>query len=229
MRRNVVTEAGKQVLVVLLGFIPFVSPAQHVSWEFGLSGGAAYNFHTPLDIIQSGQKPLSLHAHYITEPFKSPFYYTVALAHYKSDRGIALKLTHHKLILENLIPEIQRFSITDGFNLLTINRIWVMKALDCSIGAGVVITHPESTIRNRPFPENKGILQQGYYLSGPTIEAALRKRYFFADSWFISAEGRATASYVEVPVFDGHARVSNLALHGLFGVGYAFNRQVNPR
>lgn len=208
--------------IFLLSVFPFISMAQNRIREIGLSGGTAYNFPMPLIIRQNGEKPIAFRASYKTEPLRSPFYYGIKLTSYKERKGTELKLTHHKLILSNLTSEIQRFSITDGFNLLTINRIWFEEGFAWSLGGGLVITHPESTIRNKPFPENKGILSSGYYVSGPTFEAAVHKRYFFAQRWFLSGEGRATASFVQVPVFDGHASVTNIALHILFGVGFQF-------
>jgi hypothetical protein len=144
------------------------------------------------------------------------------LSSVKGKNGIECKLTHHKIILKNLPPEIQRFSITDGFNLLTLNHLWIKSGFALSVGGGIVITHPESTVRNEVFPENNGIFNEGYYVSGPTIEAALQKHIFFTPNWFVSGEGRTTAAYVKVPVAQGHARLGNIALHVLVGVGYRF-------
>ncbi|ARS34704.1 hypothetical protein CA264_04205 [Pontibacter actiniarum] len=189
-----------------------------------VAGGAAYNFRTPLHIKQRNAQNIEIDADYRTEPFTPPVYYDIRVSTWQSDRGWELKFTHHKLILDNTPPEVQRFSITNGYNFLTLNRLWQSKGLTWSAGAGLVITHPESTIRNVPYPENKGIFNKGYYISGPALEAALAKRYFFADRWFILAEGRITASYVEVPVADGEAQVTSLALHGLLGLGFRFNR-----
>jgi hypothetical protein len=211
-----------RLFVILLFICPLVSEAQNRTWKIGLSGGAVYNFRTPLNIRQDGQPLISLKARYKTDPFRAPFYYSIKLGSYKGQKGTEVKLTHHKLILKNLSPDVQRFSVTDGFNLLTINHVWLRQGFAWSLGAGIVITHPESTIRNRPFPENKGILNDGYYISGPTIEAALHKEYSFSKHWFVSGEARATAAYVRVPVVGGNARVPNATLHVLGGLGYVF-------
>ncbi len=200
--------------------LPLGCLAQNRTWEVSIAGGAVHNFKTPLRIHQSDLETIKLDAKYRTEPFNPPVYYDIRVSTMQREKGWELKFTHHKLILDNLPPEVQRFSITDGFNLLTINRLWLYKGMIWSLGGGVVITHPESTIRNKPFNENKGILNKGYYISGPTVEAALAKRIYFAEKWFLLGEGRATASYVQVPVVDGDAKVSNVALHILFGVGY---------
>lgn len=40
-------------------------------------------------------------------------------------------------------------------------------------------------------------------------------------------EGRATASYVQVPVANGHANVTNAALHFLVGIGFRINNNTS--
>ncbi|RDV16765.1 hypothetical protein DXT99_03010 [Pontibacter diazotrophicus] len=214
--------------VLLLAMMPLLSLGQERSWEIGIAGGAVHNFRSPLRIQQADAAPIRLMADYRTEPFTPPIYYDVRLSSLKEEKGWELKFTHHKLILHNNPPEVQRLSITDGFNLLTINRLWQIKGLTWSAGAGIVITHPESTIRNKPFPENRGIFHKGYYISGPTVEAAVAKRYYFSERWFAFCEGRVTASYVQVPVVDGHARVTNAAVHLLFGAGMRLNKIKQP-
>jgi len=210
--------------LLILALFPFLSPAQDRSWEGAVAGGAAHNFHTPLHITQRNAEKIELEAAYRTEPFKPPVYYDIRISTWHQAKGWELKFTHHKLILENLPPQVQRFSITDGFNLLTLNRLWLVQGLTFSAGVGLVITHPESTIRQQPYPENKGLFNKGYYISGPTLEAAIAKRYYFASRWFLLGEGRLTASYVEVPVADGEASVSNVALHGLLGIGMRLSK-----
>ncbi|GAB3539218.1 hypothetical protein GCM10027443_35470 [Pontibacter brevis] len=203
----------------------FGSLAQERHWEVGIAGGVAHNLKTPLSIRQADATPIRLSANYRTEPFTPPVYYDVRVSSWKAGKGWELKFTHHKLILQNKPPEVQRFSITDGFNLLTLNRLWQKKGLTLSAGGGIVITHPESTVRNKPFPESRGILNKGYYVSGPTLEAAVSKRLYFAARWFAFCEGRASASYVQVPVADGHARVTNAAVHLLFGAGMRLGKK----
>ncbi|MDX5480557.1 MAG: hypothetical protein LPK07_02635 [Hymenobacteraceae bacterium] len=206
-------------VVIVLTLLPLVCDGQTRTWEVAVAGGAAHNFRTPLHISQQDAEKIRTDAQYRTEPLNSPVYYDIRVSSWHGSKGWELKFTHHKLILDNPPPEVQRFSITDGFNLLTLNRLWQLHGLTFSAGAGFVVTHPESTIRNKPHLENKGILHKGYYISGPTVEAAIAKRHYFAGRWFILGEGRLSASYVKVPVADGEARLSNIALHGLLGVG----------
>lgn len=210
----------KRLLFVIWLFQIRVGMAQSRTWELGVLGGVTYNLPTSLKIYQEDLPAIKLKAQYITEPFQPPVYYDIRLSRWQDEKGWGLKFTHHKLILTNLPPEVQRFSITDGFNLLTFNRLWKTHGLILSAGAGVVITHPESTIRNKPFPENQGLFRDGYYISGPTAEMAIAKQYYFAPRWFVLGETRLTGSWVRVPITDGHADVTNVSLHLLAGVGF---------
>ncbi|WP_018478519.1 hypothetical protein [Pontibacter roseus] len=215
---------GSICLRCWLLLLPLICEGQSRHWEVAVSGGTVRNVKTPLHIEQDDFEDIQLDARYRTEPFNPPVYYDIRVSSWREAKGWELKLTHHKLILKNLTPDIQRFSITDGFNLLTLNRLWHLKGFTWSAGGGIVITHPESTIRNRAFPENNGILNKGYYVSGPTIEAAVAKRYYFAERWFVLGEGRATFSYVQVPIADGKAKVTNAAAHALVGIGYRLSK-----
>lgn len=209
------------LLLAMLGLrMDQVSYGQGRTWEIGLAGGAVYNIPTHLAIRQGEYPGIYLAARYRTEPFSPPVYYDTRISTWQNKKGWSLKFTHHKLILSDLPAGVQRFSITDGFNLLTANRLWEVSGFTWSVGAGIVITHPESTIRHQAFPENRGIFNKGYYLSGPTVEAAVARRYFWHERWFVIGEGRVTGSYARVPVANGRATVTNAALHALIGLGF---------
>lgn len=198
--------------------------AQIRYWEASIAPGVVYNFPTRLGIMQ-GNSPIKFTAHYRTDPFKSPFYYDLRLATWKGDKGFAAKFTHHKLILKNRPTDVQLFSIDNGYNLFTINRMYFKRGFIWSFGAGVVITHPESIIRQQTFPENKGMLSSGYFVSGPTAELALARKHFIYKRLYAFGEGRLTGSYVQVPVAHGWASVPNAAIHFVAGLGYEFHGQ----
>jgi len=52
------------------------------------------------------------------------------------------------------------------------------------LGAGAVLTHPESTIRGMAFDESQGMFNQGYYFSGAAVQAALGKHLFLWKNLF---------------------------------------------
>jgi len=199
--------------------VPGVTQAETLSVQ--ISGGAAHNFRLPLVIRQDGEDNLRLNADFDTKPFETPMYYAARIGWW-SDRGAwELEMVHHKLTLTNNPPEVEHFSITHGFNLLTVNRAWKNPWFIWRAGAGVVITHPESTIRGKSFDQSGGIAD-GYHLSGPTAQIAAEKRLYVYKGLFVSVEGKWTLSWVHVPVKDGSADLWNSALHGLAGVGIDF-------
>ena len=87
-----------------------------------------------------------------------------------------LELVHHKLYLQNPPPEVQAFQITHGFNFITLNRRWPVYGFGLRAGAGIVLAHPQTTIRGRAFPENGGAFGLGWYVSGPAAQVGLERR-----------------------------------------------------
>lgn len=211
----------RNIFILLAGiFITTYTWAQDVKWIIMARGGSAYNFKTPLIIKQNEHKNIRMTAEYATRPFATPPYYDLHVVRWDQTKGWGLKITHHKLYLTNNTPEVQRFTITDGYNLITVTRQWKIAGFIYHLGGGAVFTHPESIIRGLQFSETEGIFQTGYHLSGPVAETALEKRIDLSRRLLLSLEGRITASYVKVPIAHGHARTSNVAFHGLAGIGY---------
>jgi hypothetical protein len=128
--------------------------------------GTSHAFSTPLEIRQAGQDELRFHARYETRPLDTPLYYDLRLARWHGSRGFELDLLHQKLFLTNPPPEVQAFAVSHGYNLLTLNHLWRSTALVYRLGGGLVVAHPESTVRGRTF-------ERGYRLSGPTLNASL--------------------------------------------------------
>ncbi|MDP4126721.1 MAG: hypothetical protein Q8912_07250, partial [Bacillota bacterium] len=198
--------AGLTVLMLLCGTSQVLADTQTVQ----LFGGAAYNFRLPTVIRQEGADNVRFNADYDTKPFESPMYYSARLAWWRDNSAWELELVHHKLTLVNNPSEVEYFSITHGFNLLTVNRAWKKQYFIWRLGAGVVITHPESTVRGRTFDQNGGIVD-GYFISGPTAQIAIEKRFYLYKGLFASIEGKYTLSWAHVPIADGSADVWNSA------------------
>lgn len=216
----------KKLLILLLmqGFLciaPLCTKAQD-NWTVELSGGDAYCVKMPLRIQQSDYEDIEITAKYATHSFQSPIYYSIRIAKWNDTRAWELELVHLKLDLSNKPADVQRFEVSHGYNLFTVNRVWTSRTYIFRLGAGVVIAHPESTVRDQSFDEHGGMLNRGYYISGPTAQAAVGKRFYIHQHIFFAIEGKLTGSYARTPIEDGHAIVPNVAIHGLFGVGYAF-------
>jgi hypothetical protein len=199
------------------------SAAAADGWNVEAYGGAPLNVSTPLSIEQSGQPTLRTTARYETRPFEAPWYYHVHIGRWSGKAEWAVELTHHKIFLTNPPSEVGAFGASHGYNLLTANRGWELPFdIWARVGLGVVISHPESTVRGQAFGENGGFWGLGYYLSGAAATAAIQKRVYLVGGFFIAAEGMISASYAVLPVVDGHARAPNVALHALLGLGYRF-------
>jgi len=193
----------------------------HVKWSLDLFLGSALNIPTPLSIHQSGEERIFLCARYNENPFRGSPYYAWRIAKWNQNRAWELELVHHKLYLANKLPEIEQFEISHGYNLITVNRAWEKtNGVIIRVGAGIVLTHPETIIRGKKLPWGEGL--DGFYLSGSTVQVAIAKKFPISGSLFATTEGKFTASYAHIPIQDGSAYVPNLAFHGLLGFGFDF-------
>ncbi|MEW6364557.1 MAG: hypothetical protein AB1714_07945 [Acidobacteriota bacterium] len=191
-------------------------------WVFQFFGGSALNIDTPLTIRQPGYEDIDISATYMTRPFEDSPYYAYRIARWKGGAAWELEFVHHKLHLRNTTSEVPHFEVTHGFNLLHVNRAWERPRFLYRVGAGVVIGHPESTVRGMPSSGKGGLFNAGYFLAGITGHVAAEKRFHLTRKLFASLEGKLGAAYARVPVAEGKATVPNVAFHGLFGIGYEF-------
>lgn len=219
----------KLFLAILASLIltrPFTGRAEQSTntyWAFEVLSGDAYSFRTPLKIHLEDHPDISENAaDYATHPFQTPIYYAIRAGRWHDNRAWELEMVHLKIDLRNKPDNVQRFEVSHGYNLVTVNRAWLHRFLVFRIGIGVVVIHPESTIYNQGFDEHGGLLREGYYLSGPTAQAAAGLRFNTSKHIFITVEGKLTGSYARVPVADGYADVPAVAMHLLAGVGCKF-------
>ncbi len=198
--------------------------------EISIAGGAVYNVPLPLKIRQDGSPTLKFTAKYDTKPFDSPPYYQIRYSRWNKDKAWEFEMIHHKLYLSNKPNEIQEFTITNGYNLLLINRAFRKKFKEnipfiYRIGFGPVITHPESTIRGKKFDEKGGLHwvdTDGYFVSGIVGQLAVELDYIIYKSLAFFVEGKIMGSFATVPIHSGRADLSNISFHSLFGLKYAF-------
>lgn len=183
-------------------------------------GGSSYNLPVPLRVEQTGQPALRITARYDTRGLSRPVYYAVRLALGGEALRWEVELIHQKLHLRNRPPEVQRFEITHGYNLLLLNRVRFLSGWGLRAGAGVVLPHPESVVRGRVLEEDGGLLGWGYHLTGPALQVAATGRLPGRGRLRLRAEAKLTAAYARVPVAGGRAVAPNVALHGLIGLGY---------
>lgn len=189
------------------------------SWRVEFFPGVVYNIPSSLKICQDGYTDLKFKAEYFTEPFKSPVYGMIRVGTWKNDCGIEAELIHHKLYVKNPPVEVTNFSITHGYNLLSLNYGMLIKGFQIRAGSGFVLAHAESIVRGMMLDEHNGFLKTGYYITGPYLMTGIQKRIRIWKPFYFSVEGKFSAACAKVPVVNGYAEVPNFAFHGLFGLG----------
>ncbi|HTW91238.1 MAG TPA: hypothetical protein VMH22_05965 [bacterium] len=185
-----------------------------------VSDGLAYSVPLPIIIRQSGQPDIKLTAHFSTRPFADVPYYDAKVGIARGPWAYELELIHHKLYLDHPPPDVQSFEITHGYNPILVNAVREQWRVRFRAGAGILLAHPETTIRGLPLPENGGIL--GWYVSGPAAQVSVSKYLGFGHHFFAGLEGKFVGAWARVPVADGSADVPNLSVHGLVSVGWRF-------
>ncbi len=187
-----------------------------------IGSGVPYNLPLPLTIRQQGESTIHINAQYDSYPFEIPIFWDWRIGYWSGSSGWELEAIHHKLFLQNKPPEVQQFDISHGLNLVIINRCFIKDNFIFKIGAGITLTHPESVVRGKKLDEQRGIINQGYYVSGPAILFSGGKRFYFLEKIFLSIEAKLGVSYSYIPVAEGTADVYNTAAMITFGIGTDF-------
>jgi len=215
-------------LLVLCGLIGWPARAR-AQVEIQAFLGSSVSLPTPLAITQRDEPDLHFTAHWATRPWLDTWYYAGRVGLWSGDRGWLFDFTHHKIYLSNGPAEIQKFRITNGMNMFTVSRGFRRGRLSYAVGAGPVITFPINEVRGRKLESGRGFLG-GYLLSGGHVMASVTRTLPVAEHFFLSLDGRMSASYVRVPVAGGHAAVPNVALHFHVGGGFSLGqRQTEAR
>lgn len=95
-------------------------------------------------------------------------------------------------------------------------------------GIGSVLMHPESTIRDKVYPEGPGFDINGYVLRGFVFNTAVAKQfYFLRKRLYLNTEVKATFARANSPIVDGYATVNNIALQAIAGIGIRFAGRKN--
>jgi hypothetical protein len=212
----------KIIVVFILFCISINLDAQHKIY-LEILPGAAYVLPSYLTIEQEGYPDIKHLARYEIRSFDSPIYYSVRTGiTLNESTALEIELNHLKLYLDNNPPEIQRFSISHGYNQLWFNVRKEFAFFDLRAGIGPVVAHPENTVREQKLSGTGGLFNNGYFLNGITSQLALQKRIFFGDHFYLNAETKLNVSYTRTHVVDGHAKLWVYAIHGLLGVGVTF-------
>jgi len=210
--------------VVLAGLVAaaliHAAPLAAQNWRVQAGLGNVYNFRTPLTIRQAGSPRLRFTARYTTRGFEKPFYWAVRLDRRIGGARWGVELNHDKLFLQNGPPEVDRFSVTHGFNIVSLFRTSAGDGLGYRIGLGALLAHPENTVRGRPVDETRGV--RGYHLTGPVALVSLVANGRVLGGTGVFAEARMLGGPARVPVAGGHARFWTLGAHFSAGLSQRF-------
>lgn len=212
----------KSIFIVSIFCLLFAASQAQTRWSFEVHGGQVYNLPMPLSVKQSGFPDIRLNARYDTEGFTLPVYWDMRLGRWQNMRLWEIELIHHKLYLDNTTPEIQKFNISHGYNILMVNRGLEKNKFRYRAGAGVVLAHPESIIRGKEFGNSTDDWDTGYYLTGPVFNLAISRPIHLGSRFYINPEVKTTLAYSYIRISQGHANVYNLAFHLILGFGVDF-------
>ena len=208
-------------LIIFLYLISGEASAQN-KLVFEIGSGIPYNFSLPLTIRQNGERTIKQTAEFDSRPFEIPIFWDWRIGYWSGSNGWELEAIHHKLFLRNKPPEVQQFDISHGINFVIINRCFLKDGFIFKAGAGISLAHPENVVRGKKLDEQRGIFEQGYYISGPALLFSAGKRLYLIEKIFFSVEAKLALSYSNVPVADGTADVYNIAAMITFGIGTDF-------
>jgi hypothetical protein len=193
------------VLTALI--LALASPARAQSgWQGEIGFTLPANVPMPLLITQDEQPDLDFTARYASKPFNPPVTWQLRVGRWSQGRSWELELIHHKMYLENGPDEVEAFSISHGYNLLTLQRGWRHEHFQWRVGGGMVIAHVENTVRGLKLEEVGGTFGGGYYATGPAVSGAVARPLRLGKGAFINLEAKLAFAHASVPVVDGRAR-----------------------
>lgn len=199
------------IIIVLINNFFFLSAQKKFNLE--LAPGFSLTPPLPLTISREGEEKMQLWAHYRTKSFTLPIYYSIRAGLSGPEKGWEVELNHHKIYLKNTPDNIERFSVSHGYNHLLINRTMKLNRFSQRIGAGVVIAHPECIIDGVQLNETLGMFGDGYYLAGVAAVYGIYKSFDINRFLYISLTSFCTGAWARVKVPSGHADVPMIALH----------------
>ncbi len=213
--------SGIKCIFLITGFILFNNFSFSQSrWSFELQFGGVYSLDLPLTIKQDGHPDIIIeHADYYSEPFIGPPYWNIRLSKWFKKKSIELEFVHHKFYLRNTPPEVQRFGISHGYNMLFLNHGRQLGKYIVRAGIGTAFIHAESTIRGMKYPEESGLDLSGHKIRGLTFNLSCARHFRLNKTFFVNAEAKVHAAFANAPVVNGYARVNIVAFQLILGPG----------
>lgn len=213
---------------ILLATIVLATNLLSSGYSLEVFHGFVYNMKEDLVIHQNGQEDIIIdNANLKTKPQAPPPYYGFRVSKWSGAAAFEFEFIHQKLYLDDLPSDVQKFEITDGFNLFLLNKAFKDEDINMvyRFGGGLAVIHPDITVRDKSSLKRGSSLitsGEGYHLSGYVLQTSVQKILNLSKEWYLTAELKATFSRVAVPIAEGDVNLQNRALHLDFGVGYSF-------
>ncbi len=219
-----------KLLFFALALLPISFAQNSSNWQFSLSSGYALNSVSDIFISQNGYEDIVLrNAKLVSKPFTVPYYYS-----FKASRKIVdeiyleFELFHHKLYLEDLPKDVERYEISDGYNLVFVNLVTELEPnLNLRTGLGLVVAHPDIIVRGKTNLSRRPTWElflpgSGYHISGWTSQIGLDAKIEIWGALSLIPEFKITYSQAVVPIAEGSTIADNVAMHFLLGLKYSF-------
>jgi len=195
-------------------------------WFVNYTPGLSLASPAPLQIRQKGFGGISFWAKYRTYPLRMPIYYSYRFGFQHDNKLFEIEMNHLKLYLKNTSDLVEWFAVSHGYNQIFINKGWVNGKLGQKAGIGMVLSHPENTVRGKRLDEKMGLFGRGYHPSGVAIQYVIYKDIPLTRFLYILVEAKASLGYARVKVVDGKADVPAAALHLLIGPGVKIKKGI---
>jgi hypothetical protein len=189
-------------------------------WSFEFQNGGTWSLDLPLIIKQDGCEDIVIkHADFYSEPFKSPPYWNMRLSKWWKKKSLELEFVHHKFYLRNRPPEVERFGISHGYNMLFLNHGREAGKYILRAGFGTNFIHAESTVRGLKQHEESGLDLGGHSIRGVSFNVGCARKLKLGKNFFLNAEAKVHGSAANAPVVNGYARVHIVVFQLILGPG----------
>lgn len=210
---------------LVAALMALTAPPAAAQWRLEGWFGDAWNARTPLTIAQEGEAVIRVTPNWSTRPWTPTWYYGARVSRWSGGSGWGVEYLHHKLYLDNPpAPEVTKFWITNGVNIVLLERLLRVGKYELALGAGPTWVVPRSVVRGEEYDFTDNVFGSRYDFGGWTGAVGITRRVQVVPRVHGTLSVKATASLLDVPIARGRAETTNLALH----VGYGISLQTTP-
>lgn len=203
----------------------FAAPSMAGEWELSTYGGYQSAPHSDVEVSDG----TDFNAGWEGKSFAMPLYWGVRGTYWfeggqLENLGISLDFSHAKVYADDETltkAGWERFEMTDGINLLTVNALYRFPIENSRftpyVGAGVGINVPHIEV-TRP----SGTTSE-YQLGGATLQAQAGVKFDITDRWAAFVEYKGNYSFVDVDIDSGDSLKTEIFTNAVnIGVSFKF-------